>query len=308
MRQTACTRRFLPAMIGGGTWEGAHARHEAAGVRRPVRRRGRVAARGACTAAVNARVIGVLGIGSPELNAKQLAITRTSRCCRKSSAITATSASRNIRRRRGRSSSSWRTPSGLTTPTARNAVYPRGHHGNVILSKFPILSYDHENLSTNAMEHRGLLHCVIEVPGTGRKLHIVCLHLGLTQRGRNQQLDQICRRIGRLPATDPVIVGGDFNDWRGRVSPVLFERHGLREAHETAHGRKAKTFPIKLPLLSVDRIYSRGFEREGGDRARKGSLPRALGPRGGDGDARPEAAVGRRRSAPVVQRAKTSIQ
>ena len=33
MRQTACARRFLPAMIGGGTWEGAHARHEAAGVR-----------------------------------------------------------------------------------------------------------------------------------------------------------------------------------------------------------------------------------------------------------------------------------
>ena len=23
MRQTACARRFLPAMIGGGTWEGA---------------------------------------------------------------------------------------------------------------------------------------------------------------------------------------------------------------------------------------------------------------------------------------------
>ena len=32
MRQTACARRFLPAMIGGGTWEGAHARHEAARV------------------------------------------------------------------------------------------------------------------------------------------------------------------------------------------------------------------------------------------------------------------------------------
>ena len=46
MRQTACARRFLPAMIGGGTWEGAHARHEAAGVRQPARRRGgRVAAR-----------------------------------------------------------------------------------------------------------------------------------------------------------------------------------------------------------------------------------------------------------------------
>ena len=32
MRQTACARRFLAAMIGGGTWEGAHVRHEAAGV------------------------------------------------------------------------------------------------------------------------------------------------------------------------------------------------------------------------------------------------------------------------------------
>ena len=55
MRQTACARRFLPAMIGGGTWEGAHARHEAAGVRQPARRRGGgVAARGARAAAGDA--------------------------------------------------------------------------------------------------------------------------------------------------------------------------------------------------------------------------------------------------------------
>ena len=48
MRQTACARRFLAAMIGGGTWEGAHARHEAAGVRQPAwRRGGDVAGRGA---------------------------------------------------------------------------------------------------------------------------------------------------------------------------------------------------------------------------------------------------------------------
>ena len=60
MRQTACAWRFLPAMIGGGTWEGAHARHEAAGVRQPVRRCGRrVAARGA-RAAVAMPVIGFL--------------------------------------------------------------------------------------------------------------------------------------------------------------------------------------------------------------------------------------------------------
>jgi endonuclease/exonuclease/phosphatase family metal-dependent hydrolase len=34
----------------------------------------------------------------------------------------------------------------------------------------------------------------------------------------------------------------------------------LREVHEVAHGRKGRTFPIKLPLLAIDRIYYRGFD------------------------------------------------
>jgi endonuclease/exonuclease/phosphatase family metal-dependent hydrolase len=145
---------------------------------------------------------------------------------------------------------------------ARNAVYPRGHHGNVILSRFPILSYDQENLSTNSMEHRGLLHCIVELPTLGARIHLVCLHLGLTQGGRNQQLEQVSRRIAKLKESEPLIIGGDFNDWRGRVSPLLSARHGLREVHEVAHGRKARTFPSRLPLLAVDRIYYRGFDLE----------------------------------------------
>jgi endonuclease/exonuclease/phosphatase family metal-dependent hydrolase len=104
---------------------------------------------------------------------------------------------------------------------ARNAVYPRGHHGNVILSRFPILKYDQQNLSTNPREHRGLLHCIVDLPSAGRRIHLVCLHLGLTQRGRNEQLELISRRIARIPDAEPLVVGGDFNDWRGRVSPVL---------------------------------------------------------------------------------------
>src|SRR5262245_60040407 len=148
---------------------------------------------------------------------------------------------------------------------ARNAVYPRGHHGNVILSRFPIISYDQENISTNSMEHRGLLHCVVELPTSKERLHLVCLHLGLTQRGRNQQLEIVSRRIARIPQTDPLIVGGDFNDWRNRVSPVLYTRHGLREVHEVAHGRRARTFPIKLPMLAVDRLYCRGFDVKAAD-------------------------------------------
>ena len=66
MRQTACAWRFLPAMIGGGTWEGAHARHEAAGVHHPARRcGGGVAARGARAAEGNLPTIGFLGASTP---------------------------------------------------------------------------------------------------------------------------------------------------------------------------------------------------------------------------------------------------
>ena len=71
MRQTACARRLLPAMIGGGTWEGAHARHEATGVRQRARRRGRrLADRGASAAGGMPVGVGFFCPGSPaNLNA-----------------------------------------------------------------------------------------------------------------------------------------------------------------------------------------------------------------------------------------------
>ena len=48
-------------MIGGGTWEGAHVRHEAAGVRQPARRRGGgVAGGGAAQQGERMRRVGVL--------------------------------------------------------------------------------------------------------------------------------------------------------------------------------------------------------------------------------------------------------
>lgn len=143
---------------------------------------------------------------------------------------------------------------------ARNAVYPRGHHGNAILSRFPILSHAHDNISTNVLEQRGLLHCVVDVVPAARSLHLMCVHLNLTQRSREAQLDCISRRIDRhVPAGGPLILAGDFNDWRGRASVVLLERHGLMDAHEQIHGVRARTYPAFMPLLEVDRIYQRGL-------------------------------------------------
>jgi endonuclease/exonuclease/phosphatase family metal-dependent hydrolase len=44
-------------------------------------------------------------------------------------------------------------------------VYPKGqHHGNAVMSKFPIVHYQNHDVSIAGPEKRGLLHCVLHVP------------------------------------------------------------------------------------------------------------------------------------------------
>jgi len=140
----------------------------------------------------------------------------------------------------------------------RNAVYPRGHHGNAVLSKFPILHFRNHDLSISGPEKRGLLHCVLRLPGRGLDVHVICTHLGLAENHRQQQLELLCHIVrDEVPANAPLIVAGDFNDWRGRAHAVLAEGAALREVFLDAHGSAAKTFPSRFPVLPLDRIYVR---------------------------------------------------
>ncbi len=89
----------------------------------------------------------------------------------------------------------------------RNAVYDHGHHGNAILSRFPFVSSENEDVSDHRFERRGLLHTVVSVPGWRRNLHCVCVHLSLHERGRNRQLEAISGRLEELASRDlPIIV------------------------------------------------------------------------------------------------------
>ncbi|WP_394558268.1 endonuclease/exonuclease/phosphatase family protein [Aquipseudomonas alcaligenes] len=137
----------------------------------------------------------------------------------------------------------------------RNAVYPDGDHGNALLSKFPISHYENLDVSIGVVEQRGLLHCVLQVPGP-HEVHAVCVHLGLREHHRQQQLRLLCRLIDELPAEAPVIVAGDFNDWRLRASAMLAEQR-LHEVFASELGEPAKSFPARWPLLRLDRIYVR---------------------------------------------------
>ena len=142
----------------------------------------------------------------------------------------------------------------------RNAVYSNGHHGNAILSKFPIRSWENMDISMNRLENRGLLHAVIDVPHHARPLHAICLHLGLFEADRQNQILRLCERIRSIvPPDEPLIVAGDFNDWRGVATPLLKSTVDLDEAFLKLMGEHPKTFPCWLPVFRLDRIYFRGL-------------------------------------------------
>lgn len=147
----------------------------------------------------------------------------------------------------------------------QNSIQSDGHHGNAILSKYPIVHWENEDISAHATEQRGLLHCEIAIPGWEDNLHCICVHLGLFGRWRHQQLAALRARIhSMVPSAAPLIIAGDFNDWRQKVGKTLAEGLNLREVFEHSHGKPARSFPSLMPLLRLDRIYTRGFHVQHG--------------------------------------------
>lgn len=143
----------------------------------------------------------------------------------------------------------------------KNAVYSSGHHGNAILSKFPITFWENEDVSFSKFERRGLLHAVIPHPKTAEPLHVFCLHLGLFENDRKAQILKLSKRIDSIvPKNAPIIIAGDFNDWRQNSSDILIPEMGMKEAFLELEGQYVKTYPSWFPMLSLDRIYYRNLE------------------------------------------------
>ena len=145
----------------------------------------------------------------------------------------------------------------------KNAVYTEGHHGNAILSRYPIEQWENIDISNHRFEQRGLLHATLRIPRELQeplRVHAICLHLDLFEFGRKRQLVRLCERIARdIPPGEPLLVSGDFNDWTGSASRHLEGHASLQEVFTVLEGRPARTFPSFLPLLRLDRIYYRGL-------------------------------------------------
>jgi endonuclease/exonuclease/phosphatase family metal-dependent hydrolase len=144
-------------------------------------------------------------------------------------------------------------PEGYEAVYRTNARTRYGEHGNAVLSRWPVVRHQHEDISDHRFEQRGLLH--VEVMLFGRSVHVVVVHLGLIRSSRVRQVAQLQRFIEReVPAAAPLLVAGDFNDWGVTV------RDALAATNIKTYGEQRQlTFPARLPLVQLDYVYARGL-------------------------------------------------
>ena len=146
----------------------------------------------------------------------------------------------------------------------KNAVYSHGYHGNAILSKYPIVSWNKEDITCRKMIRRSLLHAILMPPELDSPIHIIGVHLGLVQYERRLQIKKLCHYVSKeVQKENPLFLAGDFNDWRRQVSRTLSSILSMKEVFKHQNGKYAKTFPSKLPFLNLDRIYFRGGTLKG---------------------------------------------
>ncbi len=145
---------------------------------------------------------------------------------------------------------------------AKNAVYQSGHHGNAILSQHAIDKFENINLSTYNRASRSILHAQVTVGLTEKiPLHLLCVHFGIFKAERKEQTKALMSRIiETVPEGEPLIMAGDFNDWRQELSLPLRTELGIEEAFYFMKGEHARSFPALRPSLSIDRIYFRGMK------------------------------------------------
>jgi endonuclease/exonuclease/phosphatase family metal-dependent hydrolase len=124
-------------------------------------------------------------------------------------------------------------------------------YGNVTLTRLARTAAATYDLSVRGFEPRVCLCVEVAAPAN---LLTANVHFGLSRRERRRQLATLFDELGPLggaPAAS--LVAGDFNDWP--AGPVT---RAFAAQFRDATPASARTFPSRLPLLGLDRIYLAG--------------------------------------------------
>ncbi len=124
-----------------------------------------------------------------------------------------------------------------------------GDYGNAILSRWPLGAVRRHDLSVPGREPRGAVDVEVRGPGP-RPLRVVVTHLGLRRGERLRQVVHLLRVLADRHAGTVALLG-DFNEGSGLI-------RSLRELTRWFGATpRVRSFPSRLPLLSLDRIWVR---------------------------------------------------
>lgn len=121
-----------------------------------------------------------------------------------------------------------------------------GHYGNALLTRLPVREVRHQDLSYGRREPRGALDVSLDT--AAHTLRVIATHLGLRPAERRMQMKSLLDMLQKSAHRTTVLMG-DLNEWFlwGRPLRWLHRRFGRTPA--------PPTFPARLPLLALDRIW-----------------------------------------------------
>jgi endonuclease/exonuclease/phosphatase family metal-dependent hydrolase len=122
------------------------------------------------------------------------------------------------------------------------------YYGNALLTHLPVADIHRVDLSLAGREPRGALDVTLALGG--RRIRVVATHLGLRPGERREQV----RRLLELfegPGVDVAVLLGDLNEWLLWGRPLRW----LRRRFPDVRGGAPRTYPGRLPLLALDRIW-----------------------------------------------------
>jgi endonuclease/exonuclease/phosphatase family metal-dependent hydrolase len=139
----------------------------------------------------------------------------------------------------------------------RNVRLRVGHYGNAILSRYPIEDPAHIDLTVRPKKRRGALVARWRVPvgDNTKSITLVNLHIGLSGLERQWQLRRLFRvsHLAELRNRAPLVIGGDFNDFWNTLGWRVMQPAGFQAA-----GPAVWTFPARLPMRPLDKVFFRG--------------------------------------------------
>lgn len=138
---------------------------------------------------------------------------------------------------------------GMSAVAGATLMLTGGHYGNALLTRRRVLAVQRHDLSFARCEPRGALEVDLEVGA--HVVRVLVTHLGLRPKERRVQVRQILEVLSVTPPDIPLVLAGDINEWLPISRPLRWLHRLLEQAPS------ARTFPVWLPMLALDRIWVR---------------------------------------------------